>query len=213
MNGENQDWYKADSEAALLAALEEWKDAVYGGFDFEKAGVDVVFPAETTLEKATYTEDDIALLADWARAWHNVSDQGISLAVSINQTISSYSSANIWDNFDSYLTSLWRDVHVQCPGGCIEDGYERDVPDGNPTTNIGDVVADVMAALGGYYFSGITDWAYYTGDTTTYPYAAGAELVLKNLVPITDGTNWYFASGEESWIIFSISEAELLANY
>lgn len=71
-------------------------------------------------------------------------------------------------------------------------------------------VSDVMEALTGYYFSGsIKEW-YGSDNTTSYPFEAGADLVLKNLVPSTDGENWYLSSGEKGDVVYAISEADLL---
>ena len=68
-----------------------------------------------------------------------------------------------------------------------------------------------MEALAGHLFDNIDRWAYYTGESESYPREAGAQLVIRNLVPYTDGAKWYLCSGANCDIVYQIFEAELLS--
>jgi hypothetical protein len=217
LNGGAPAWYGPAHEAALLAARAAWKEDVYGGFDFEAALGS--FP-ESTRQVAEYADEDVELLAEWASVWHNISDKGVDPTAAI--ILSGYKRVgnNLWDDFDAYLLSAWRAVHSECPGSVVIEGYFRALGleekdwDSKLKNTVGNSVSDVMEALAGYYFSNISEWEYYDGDAAGYPYASGAALVLKNLVPYTDGVSWYLASGEDAEIVFEIPAADLLAgNY
>lgn len=214
LNEDTPEWYGTDQERAVMAACDEWKKDVYSGFDFESAGTAFT---EETRKVTEYTDEDITLLTEWVDAWHNVSDKGVSPTAAI--VLSGYESvsSNLWDDFDSYLLSCWRAKHTECPGSVVIYGYfkaqgitnEEDY-DNDIRNVVGNSVSDVMEALAGYYYSNIDTWEYYDGDLTGYPFEAGAKLVLKNLVPFTDGKNWYLSSGEDASIVYQIDEASLL---
>lgn len=217
LNEEKPEWYdEKEYESAVMEALNGWKKSVYSGLDF--ASAENAFTEETR-NIATPTNEDIDLLKEWVTVWNNIKDKGVSPTAAI--TMSGYQSvsSNLWDDFGSYLLSCWRYVHSECPGSVVSSGYaayagEEKAADKAIKTFVSDSVSDVWEAVTGYYFSNVSNWEYYDGDVKGYPYAAGAKLVLKNLVPCTDGTNWYLCSGEDAKVVFEISAEDLLArNY
>ena len=214
LNEEIPEWYNDSYEEALLNACTEWKSSIFSNLDFEAAKE--VF-TEKTKEKAEYTADDIKLLAEWATVWHDIYDKGIEPTVAIKLTGYEYVGRSVWDDFDAYLLSAWRAQHTQCPGkvalagyctfmGVDENGFDKTISD-----VVGNSVSDVMEALAAYYFDGIDGWKYYDGDQSVFPFKSGVELVIKNLVPYTDGEYWYLCTGENAEVVYQISETELLS--
>lgn len=207
-------WFDDSVKTNVMAAFTEWQDAVYGSFD--RDALLTVFPSETK-EISDYNDDDIKLLKEWAIEWHSIKDQGLDLTSSITMTGYNNIGNCVWDEIDAYLLAKWRVQHADCPGAIVCSGYwanqgitDESKIDHSKNDVVANSVSDVMEALTGYYFSGsIKEW-YGSDNTTSYPFEAGADLVLKNLVPSTDGENWYLSSGEKGDVVYAISEADLL---
>ena len=129
--------------------------------------------------------------------------------------------SSIWDQADEYFLSTWRVQHSDCPGAVVSSGYwgrlgitDRQDYISSVNDALANSVSDAMEALTGKFFAGSEEWEWvgYTGDAEGYPYEAAAELIMHNLVPSTDGTNWYLSSGMDADIVFEITEEELLAD-
>ncbi len=217
LDEQTPDWFTDAMSQSVMDAFAEWKTDIYGNFNFEDATK--VF-TDSTKEAADYTEDDVALLSKWAAAWHNLKDQGMDPTAAIKLSGFQSIGSSVWKDFDAYLLAAWRVQHEACPGDVVQAGYfaaqgitDKEKYDHQIGDVVGDSVSDVMESLAGYFFPTISKWAYYTGDASTYPFAAGATLILHQLVPYTDGEKWYLASGKDADIQYQIAETDLFEKY
>ena len=206
------EWVTEEMESAVSEAFEGWKDAVYGPFDLADASQ--IF-TEKTRELAAAADEDIALLREWAVAWHEMKDKNLNPTAMMMKNGFQVVGSSFWDEVDSYLLSTWRVQHSDCPGAVVCSGYfgakgitEKADYDSAVNDTVADSVSDAMEALTGSCFADVDEWAVYPGG---YPYAAAATLIRRNLVPCTDGDNWYLTSGQDANVVYQISEAELLA--
>ena len=211
-------WFDASMEEAVMAAFEEWKADALGSFQFDAATA--VFTEETQ-NVASYTEEDVELLKEWAITWHTLKDQEMDPTAMIKLSGHKNVGSSIWDQADEYFLSTWRVQHSDCPGAVVSSGYwgrlgitDRQDYISSVNDALANSVSDAMEALTGKFFAGSEEWEWvgYTGDAEGYPYEAAAELIMHNLVPSTDGTNWYLSSGMDADIVFEITEEELLAD-
>lgn len=100
-----------------------------------------------------------------------------------------------------------------CPGAVVYEGVETSLGASLETSvkdTIGDSVGDSQGALIGSYFQNIKEWKYYKGGTERYPYQSAAELWNRGFIPSFDGKIWRLSSGKEAFVVFEISEKELL---
>lgn len=211
VRNETPEWYGEETEAAVLEAFEQWKEELYGTFDFEAATQ--IF-TEDTKNVSDYTDEDIELMKEWAIAWHELKDQKVNPTAMIKGIGYENVGSSLWLELDAYLLSAWRAQHAACPGDVAQAGYfaAQGITDSQQYDHtigdiVGDSVSDVMEALAGTFFSNIEEWQTEDGE---YIYAAAAELLSRGLVPYTDGTDWYLCSGENCEIVYQISEKELL---
>lgn len=216
LDAEIPEWFDETMQEAVMTACEEWKADVLDSFRFEEASA--VFTEETQ-NVASYTEEDAALLKEWALVWNSLKDQQLDPTTVIKASGHSNVGSCVWDQADEYFLSAWRVQHSDCPGAVVSNGYwgRLGITDKNDyissvNDTLANSVSDAMEALTGKFFDGADKWEWtgYTGDTEEYPYEAAAELIIRNLVPCTDGTNWYLCSGMDADIVFEIPEEELL---
>lgn len=217
LDAETPDWFDETMEEAVMAACEQWKTEALASFALDDAST--VFTGETQ-KVASYTDEDIELLREWAIAWHNLKDQQMDPTSMIKLSGYQNIGVSLWNQADEYFLSTWRVQHSDCPGAVVSNGYwgRLGITDKNDfissvNDTLANSVSDAMEALTAKFFAGYEDWEWegYTGDAQGYPYEAAAELIIRNLVPSTDGSMWYLSSGIDAEIVFEISEEELLA--
>lgn len=218
LDDETPEWFDEGAQEAVMAACDEWKADVLDSFRFEEASA--VFTEETQ-KVAAYTEEDVALLREWAIVWNSLKDQQMDPTTVIKASGHDNVGSSVWDQADEYFLSTWRVQHSDCPGAVVSNGYwgrlgitDRNDYISSVNDTLANSVSDAMEALTGKFFEGAEDWEWsgYQGEADGYPYESAAELITRNLVPCTDGTNWYLSSGMDAEIVFEISEEELLGN-
>lgn len=207
-DGEKPDWFTGEMETSVLAACDEWRSVVYTGLDFKNAKN--VFSAE---KKAgtTYTDEDLKLLRQWAQIIYDFNQQGVDPECYIKSVGQAQIGVTMWTTLDDYFIAEWRLQYTECMGSIVKYAYQdhfgldRNAKNAG-ANNVADSMCNMEAALVGYFYKNI-DWGTEDGS---YPYACGVDLLIKGLIPCTDGTNWYLETGENANIIYLISEAELL---
>lgn len=112
------EWFSSTLQSDVMSAFNEWKAETYSALDFEKAKT--IF-TEATKQVSAYNNDDIKLLKEWAVAWHNVKDKGLSPTATINLSGYSVVGKSVWDDVDQYLLASWRVQHQECPGSVVTD--------------------------------------------------------------------------------------------
>lgn len=154
MDSEIADWFTEDSAAKVSAAFEEWRDKVYGILD---VGVlfDIGDPQSIEVSEAAITADVQALLDDW----YDVDTKWMTCNVrnSVPTTSTLAVGKSVADDAWNYVyNKLWTQTGEDLAGHSQ---------------------VDLIAALVGSAFTGISDWEGYVGLKTGYPFESGARLL------------------------------------
>lgn len=209
VEGDKPAWFTAALEEKAMAAFNEWKANINSIVDYD--GVREIFISQP--KEITVTDEDVALLGQWAALWQAFTDNGDNPAAKIKQAIYANVGLNIYSDMERYITNDWRQHHVACTGTAVSAGYleytglTSDDPNYSKVkSTVSDSVLDMQTALTAFYLKNI-DW----GDgAAANPYECVATLVLHGLIPNTDGTSWYLTNVDTAEVIYSISAAELL---
>ena len=152
--GELPAWYGAESEAALLAAFEDWKAEAYSIFD-PSVILSLVNPQTIEVTEADVTEDIQAALDKWADTDTNwmvcYVRNGVPTTI---QGAVGKSIAN--DAWNYCVNMIWTQTGEDLAGHSQ---------------------VDLIASYVGSAFPGVTEWAGYFGADEGYPFADGAKLL------------------------------------
>jgi len=177
------EWFKHSHEQAAWKAFEEWKAEVYGSFNYQEARNPIKpFQGEPT----TPTEEDIALLREWAEVRERM---GTPVEWRVSKSVE-------WRVGESVGESVPRSV-----GESVHRSVYENV-DGSVGESVHRIVCPLMWAYIGSLFPGIQKWKYIDHEEGVYPFQASVDLWRRGLVPSYDGETWRLHSGKKPQIVW-----------
>lgn len=178
------DWYSAKIRDSIVKAFFQWRDTVYGRLDLKKL-FQIQDPRKS--EVPAICKTDIEDLLQWVSIYQfNIISPRSSIRETIMQRVGSSIGQDVWNYIKE---SLWTDI--------MEGAPIREILHGK---SAGERQEAMLGALVGSFFTGITDWKYYTGESDGYPYQPAVDLFNRG----------YIISGGQKWRLHSVKDGSIL---
>lgn len=195
-------WFGVDAQAKVSAAFSEWKNTVYGLFDYKALRTLSANDSIAASPAADYqvTEEDIAALTNFVK----IEDKLLVYARdSVLYTIEKYCGTairnDIWKRFSNEVAVLKESAISE------EQQAEKGVmAKGVPGLNY-------MCEIIGSYFNFDPDqWLYCNLEFEGYPYEGARYLFEKGLYPwIDSGTSSWYLSTADGNMLYNVPDSEI----
>lgn len=210
LNAETPTWYSEETEAAVIKALEEWKNTVYEAFDYQ-AIANCLTDEAITGSAQEVTEEAKEALKKWAILWNEASDNGFKIDATIGAAAWEAVGTSIWNFTDEQILGNYKLCHEGCPGPTtspVLSEYLGGELDAARDDAIGDTISDGYAAYRGSFIAGICP-----DENGSYLYQPAADLWDAGFIPMSDGNIWWLLSGPDGdiQVVYEVSNSLLLA--